>query len=216
MINDFIPPRPLLPGEPSSEAVYCAECEYLEQDVIGSKNGSCFGHSIQDSHAPIKCHFHKNGLHLISVFVFLKSGISVYHKAIVKDLTKDIDPSLLTSFLQAINSFGEELTNEQMSVIKFQKMNIVFCRGKYSNGAMLIKGKFKEEAKEVFSCFLERLEVSYPSFFINNYAGKCLPEEEVDNIAIELLKDYAREKFYPISSSIIEKSCHLICGKTSK
>ncbi len=216
MIKYFIPPRPLLPGEPLNEAVYCAECEHLEQDVIGSKTGICFGHAIQDSHEPLKCHFHKNGIHLISVFVFLKSGISVYHKAIVKDLTKEIDPGLLTSFLQAINSFGQELTNEQMSVIKFQKINIVFCRGKYSNGAMLIKGSIKEEAKGIFTSFLEKLELSYPSYFINNYTGKCLPEEEVDNIAFELLTDYAREKFYPISSSIIEKRCHLKCGKTSK
>ncbi len=215
-IKDFIPSRPLLPGDPSDDAVYCAECEFFEQDIIGGKIGTCFGHLIKESNVPTRCQFYKNNLRLISVFVFLKSGISVYHKAIVKDLTKEIDPGLLTSFLQAINSFGEELINEQISLIKFQKMNIVFCRGKYSNGALIIKGKFKEEVKEVFSYFLEKLEDSFPTYFKSNYVGICLPEEEADNITIEFLKDYVKEKLFPISSSVLEKYCHLMCRMTSR
>jgi hypothetical protein len=214
--QDFVMPRPLLPNEPLEDAVYCAECEIFEQEIIGDKIGSCMGHLIQDSSTPMVCQYNKNGLRLMSVFVFLKSGISVYHKAVVKNLTKEMDPGLISSFLQAINLFGQELADEQISLIKFQKMNIVFCRGNYSNGAMIIKGNLNEESKEVFSLFLQKLEDSFPDYFMSEYNGLCLPEDEVDDIAIEFLKDYARGKYYPISPSFIENSCQLKCGKSMK
>lgn len=215
-MQEFIPPRLLQPGEPLEDAVYCAECAILKQDIIGNKIGTCLGHFVQDINMPMKCQYHKNDLRLISVLIFLKSGITVYHKAIIKDLTKEIDPNLLTSFLQAINSFGEELTNEQVSLIKFQKMNIVLCKGKYSNGAMIVKGKIPTDAKVLFSEFLTVLEDSFPNFFKKEFTGKCLPEDEVDKLAAKFLSEYLKEKFHPISSSVINKACKLTCKATDK
>ena len=107
-IHDLSMPRPLLPDEPLENAVYCAECEIFDQEVIGSKFGNCMGHSIPDSNIPMMCKYFKEVHSLISVLVFLKSGISIYHKAIVKNVAKEIEPNLLTSFLQAINDFGGE------------------------------------------------------------------------------------------------------------
>ena len=149
--------------------------------------------------------------------VFLNSGISIYHKAIVKDVANKIDPGLLTSFLQAISQFGQELTKENVSTIEFQKMKIVLCKGVYSSGAMIIKGNIPEEAKKVFSGFIFQVEASYPSYFEGEYSGLCLPEDEVDDIAIEYLKGYVREKkFYPIPDNLIESACKLKCGRSSR
>ena len=57
--QDFVMPRPLLPNEPTEEAVYCAECEIFDQEVIGSKLGNCMGHTIPDSGTPMKCKYFK-------------------------------------------------------------------------------------------------------------------------------------------------------------
>ena len=143
----------------------------------------------------------------------MKSGISIYHKAIVKNVAKEIEPNLLTSFLQAINDFGGELVGESITSIEFQKMNIFFSKGKYTNGVMIIKGKISEESKTCFSEFMQNVESSFPTYFEGQYKGRCLPEEEVDQIAFETMEKYAKRKLYPIDPSIIENTCSLRCGK---
>ena len=205
-------PRPIPQGESLDNAVYCSECEVLKQDIIGCKVGTCFGHPIPDCSTPMECSYFKSDSRLISVLVFLQNGISIYHKAIVKDVAKDIDPNLLSSFLQAISSFGEELASEQISQIQFQKMNIVFCRGKYANGAMIIKGKLEEHSKEIFSNFINNLENAYPDYFEGEFRGLLLPEAEIDKIASESMREYVKEKFYPISQDLIETKSGLTIG----
>lgn len=214
--HDFVQPRPLLPGEPLDDAVYCAECEILSQNIIGSQQGDCMGIPIPDVNTPMRCPFFKKDVKIVSVFVFLKSGISVYHKAIVKDLAKQIEPSLLTSFLQAISIFGEELVSEQISSISFQKMNIVLSSSKFSNGAMIIKGEIDDNAKNCFSDFLSTLEKSFPEYYDGTLEGRCLPETEVDQVATEHMKEYIRQKFYSIDPSIVQHGCGLKCGASSK
>ena len=211
-MQEFIPPRTLLPHEPIEKAVYCAECELFNQKIIGCKEGKCLEHPITDSTMPLVCNYYKNAHKIVSILVFLKSGISVYNKAIVEDLESEIDPSLLSSFLQAISSFGQELTNEQVSLIEFQKMNIVFCRGKYSSGAMIVRGKIDDHSKECFSYFINKLENSYPQFFAAEYPQPSIPEKEIDKIAVKALKEYAMKRSYPINAEIIENICTLGCG----
>ena len=213
-MNNIELPRPLQPGEPLEEAVYCAECDVFKQDIIGCKVGTCFGHAVSDCNTPMICSYFKNDTRIISVMVFLNSGISIYHKAIVKDVAKDIDPNLLTSFLQAITNFGQELASEQISQIQFQKMNIVFCRGKYANGAMIIKGKIDNHSKEIFSHFINKLEKAFPDFFEGEFRGLLLPEAEIDKIATESMKEYVKENFYPISQDLIERNSGLKIGDT--
>ena len=211
-MESFNPPRPIRRGESLESAVYCADCKLLEQDLIGCKTGTCSGKHIPDTSVPMRCDYFKNDTKLISVFIFLKSGISIYHKAIVKDLRKGLDPDLLSGFLSAINMFGQELTNEQVSLITFQKMNIVFCRGNYSNGALIIKGNIDNLSKDVFSYFINKLESSFPDFFEGEFVGRCLPEEEIDQIAIESLKEFFKEKMHPIPAKLIENLSRRKCG----
>ncbi len=211
-MKNLTPPKSIKPGSSLEGAVYCANCQNLKLNQIGGKSGTCFGFPIPDSNIPLQCQHYQNDRRIISVFVFLKSGISIYHKAIVKDLKKEVDPDLIASFLQAINMFGEQLANEQISSIQLQKMNIVYVRGKFSNGAMIIKGNIDEISKEGFSYFISKLESSYPDFFDGGFAGQCLPEEEVDQIATESLKEFVREKLYPIPPKLVEKACHFKCG----
>ena len=211
-MNSIQLPRPIQSGEDLEKAVYCAECKVFEQDLIGCKVGTCLGHSISDSNTPMVCSYFKNDTRIISVLVFLPNGISIYHKAIVKDLAKDIDPNLLTSFLQAISSFGQELASEQISQIQFQKMNIVFCRGKYCNGALIVRGKLDEHSKDMFSHFINKLENAYPDYFEGEFRGLLLPETEIDKIATESMKEYAKENLYPIPRDLIETRFELKYG----
>ncbi len=215
-IQDFVMARPLLPDEPLKDAVYCAECEVFQQEIIGSKIGDCMGHEIPDSSTPMMCKYFKDAQSIVSVLVFLKSGISIYHKAIVKDAAKEIEPNLLTSFLQAINDFGGELIGESITSIEFQKMNIFFSKGKYTNGAMILKGKISEDVKSCFTEFMQNVEGSFLDYFNGPYTGRCLPEEDVDQIAFKTMKQFAHKKLYTITPSVIEKSCNLKCGVCSK
>ena len=211
-MESFKSPKPIASGESLDNAVYCADCKSFEQDLIGCKIGTCFGNQILNSNVPMRCDYFENDTKLISVFIFLKSGISIYHKAIVTDLRKELDPDLLSGFLQAINMFGQELTKEQVSLISFQKMNIVFCRGIYSNGALIIKGNINNLSKDIFSYFIKKLESSFPDFFESEFAGRCPPEEEIDQIAIESLKEFFKEKMHTIPHKLIENLCNFKCG----
>lgn len=207
-------PRPFQPHEPLNNAVYCGECKNFKQDIIGSKSGTCFEHPILDSNVPLDCSYYTQDIQVISILVFLKSGISIYHKAIVKDMEKEINPDLVSSFLQAINLFGAELTNEQISSIQFQKMNIVYIRGKNSNGAMIVKGKIKEKYKDMFVFFLDKLEETYPAYFMGEFSGSLLPEAEIDKIAFSSMREYIQRDLYSICPATIEKNSCLKCGKT--
>ncbi len=211
-MEDFKPPKAFEPGESTEKAVYCAECAHLQQDKLGSPVGTCFGIPIEKTTVPLDCPYFKNDLRIVMLLIFLKSGISVYHKSIVNDLVKEVDPELLSSFLQAINAFGEELTNEQISLIKFQKMNIIFCRGTYSNGAIILRGKMEIDYKEGFLFFLKSVEKQFKDYFEGEYTGRCLPEDEIDQIAKESLTEFIRQKFHPISREILENECDLQCG----
>lgn len=209
---DIVMPRPLLPDEPIEEAVFCGECEKYQQDKIGDNCGSCGGMGKFESVTPMKCMYYNNAHSIVSILVFLKgSGLSIYNRAIVEDFEKQIDPGLVSSFLQAIGSFGKELTGEQVSLIQFQKMKIVFCRGKYINGALILKGEFDDAAQNVFSEFISRVENSYPEYLNGNLMGKCLPESEVDGMCFESLREYARGKLYSVDDKIVEKSCKIGC-----
>lgn len=214
-IQELIPPRPFIPANSIAMPVYCSECEHFKQDIIGSKTGTCMNHSISDSNIPLDCKYHSNAHSIVSIFIFLKSGVSIYHKAIIKDFTKEIDPTLLTGFLQAVNIFGQELTNEEMSSIQFQKMNILFGRSKNINGALIIKGKIGDQAKEMFSLFLNKVEESFPSYFEGEFHGRYLPESEVDVIGFESMREYTKESLYPISSTLLKRKCKLISGSIS-
>jgi len=217
MPQDFVMPRPLLPNEPIEEGVFCGECDIFKQDLIGDKCGNCMGHPVQDSATPMKCMYYKNAHSIVSILVFLKgSGLSIYNRAIVEDFEKQIDPGLITSFLQAISSFGMELTNEQVSLIQFQKMKIVFCRGKYVNGALILRGEFDDAAQNVFSGFINKVEKAYPDYLNGKLVGKCLPESEVDGMCFESLREYARGNFYPVKDEIVAKSCKVGCRRGKK
>ncbi len=76
----------------------------------------------------------------------------------------------------------------------------------------MIKGKVKEEAKKVFSYFLQNLEDSFKDYFCGEFNGRVLPENEVDRIAFKSMKVYAKEHFYSISPSLFKKSSNQICG----
>lgn len=211
-MDNVKPPKRLQPGESLDDAVYCAECANLEQKIIGDAIGKCFGFTIKNTRVPLKCPHFKNDPSVISLLIFLKSGISVYHKAIVKDVTTQVDPELLSSFLRAISAFGEELTKEEVSLIKFQQINIIFCKGQYSNGAILIRGKVKDEYKEYFSLFLKNVETQYKDYFLGEYTGRCLPQVEIDQICYKSLNQFIKQKFHQIPDEIIEKYCGLTCG----
>jgi hypothetical protein len=211
-MEDFKPPRPLEPNESLEKAVYCAECAHLQQDIIGKTVGTCFGISLKDTTVPMDCPYFKNDLKVISILIFLKSGISVYHKAIVEDVSSQVDPELLSSFLRAISAFGEELTNEEVSLIKFQQMNIILCKGEYSNGAMIIRGKISENYKESLMFFLKNVENNFHDYFEGEYTGRCLPEDEIDQICQESLREFVKAKLHKIPAHIIENNCNLKCG----
>ncbi|NVM03245.1 MAG: hypothetical protein HWN67_12970 [Candidatus Helarchaeota archaeon] len=206
-------PKPLKPGESLDNAVYCANCEHYKEEIIGSKVGGCYGYSVSDSNMPMDCPYYKNEIRVISAMIFLKSGISIYHRTIVRNMTTQIDPQLLSSFLQAINMFGEELTKEPVSQIQFQKTNIIICKGDFAYGALLVKGDVKEDSKKIFSDFLFNVEKKFPDYFGNDFKGTCLPKEEVDSIALSSMKKYYSDKMYNIPLEIIENSCNLKCAK---
>jgi len=209
---DFVMPRPLLPDEPIEQAVYCAECKIYKQNKIGDTCGSCGGKGEFNSITPMKCLYYKNAHRIVSILVFLKgSGLSIYNRAIVEDFEKQIDPGLVTSFLQAISSFGKELTNEQISMIQFQKVKIVFCRGKHVNGALIIRGEFDDRSNQVFSNFINKVEKTYPEYLNGNLVGKCLPESEIDGMCLESLQEYVTGEMYPVDDKIVEKSCKVGC-----
>lgn len=207
-------PGTLEPSESPEKAVYCVNCKNFEQDIIGNKVGSCFGHAISDSNCPLECPYYENEVRIISVLIFLQSGISVYHKAIVRDVSKNLDPQLLSSFLQAINMFGEELAQEQVSQIQFQKMNILICKGNLAYGALIVKGDIDETSKGMFSHFLSKVEQRFPSYFKKEFKGNYLPEKEVDDIAIRSLRKYFSNKMYKISPEIIESRSNLKCAES--
>jgi len=200
-----------MPGEPLDQAVYCASCEYLEQEVIGSKTGTCFGHEVFDSTMPMVCQHFLNDIKVLSVLVFLNSGISVYNKAIVQDVSTQMDPQMLSSFLEAINMFGKELTKEDISQIQFKKKNIVICRGNQAYGALLVKGEVDDDAKQMFSDFVLKVEEHFPDYFGGDFNGVCLPEDEVDKIAFSSMREYIAKKLYKISPEFIENHCNLKC-----
>ncbi len=170
------------------------------------------GHPILDATCPMECVHYQGDLKIISVLVFLNNGITVYHKAVVNDISSEIDPQLLSSFLDAINMFGKNLTQEEISQIQFQKMNILICRANYSYGAMLLKGEVNDVCKTVFSEFLDKLEGKFPDYFSGEYVGKCLPEEECDALALSSLKKYMTEKLRPIPEKIMEHACSFKCA----
>jgi hypothetical protein len=211
-IQDAILPRKLLLGESLNQAVYCADCENLQQEIIGSKYGTCMEHPILDSTIPMECSYYKNAQNIVSFFIFLKSGISIYNKAITKDFTNEIDPTLLTSFLSAINSFGEEIAKEQISLIQFQRMNIIYCRGRYSNGALIIKGKLKDNFNEILSSLLIRVEESFPFYFEGEFNGRILPAKDVDLIMLDFLTEYNTSKLFPICPHLLEENCNIKTG----
>ncbi|MFX1294097.1 MAG: hypothetical protein ACFFD2_04465 [Promethearchaeota archaeon] len=196
-------------GDVMDHAVYCANCKNFDQELIGSKKGLCMGHEILDSSHPKECSNFQNDLRLISVLVFLNNGICVYHKAIVRDISEEIDPQLLSSFLSAIDMFGKDLTKEDISQIQFQKMNIVICRAEYSYGALLIKGEFDENHKKIFTKFLSMLEVEFQNYFKGQYSGRSLPEKEVDSVCLSFMKGVITKKLYTIQPETLKKRCFL-------
>jgi len=105
--------------------------------------------------------------------------------------------------------FGKDLTQEEVSQIQFQKINILINRAKYSYGALLLKGEIDDLCKQNFSNFLLKIEDNFQDYFKGPYVGQCLPENEVDLIAISSLKEYLSEKLYNISPEIMKKSCLL-------
>jgi hypothetical protein len=202
--QELIMLRPLAPEESQKEAVYCIECDILKQDQIGSKCGTCEGHQVFNSLTPMKCHYYKNAHSIISILVFLKgSGLPIYNKAIVKDLTKEIDPGLLSSYLEALSAFGMELTNESVSQIQFQKMKIIFSRGENINGALILKGESNEEIKNIFSHFIQKIEESFPNYISGNSVGMVLPERQVDKLGYKSLQKYVKKRFYPVSNGFV-------------
>lgn len=214
-MTKFKKPHPIPIGESMDQAVYCANCKNLKQDVIGSKTGCCMEHAIADATCPMKCSYFQNDIRIISVLVYLSNGITIYNKAIVQDISNQIDPDLLSSFLDAINMFGKNLTREEVSQIQFQKINILISRAEHSYGALLLKGEIDDLCKQNFSNFLLKIEDNFQDYFNGPYMGQCLPENEVDLVAISSLKEYLSEKLYNISPEIIEKSCFLkrVCVK---
>ena len=211
-MTDLKKPRPLKPGEPLDNAVYCATCKFFEQELIGNKKGSCMGHAVLDSSHPLECPYFHNDLRLISVMIFLNNGISVYHKAIVQDISSEIDPQLLSSFLNAINLFGSQVTKEDLSLIQFQKMNILVCRGQYSYGALLIKGEVDDLCKDAFANFVTKVEDNFTEYFEGAYTGQLLPEDKCDKLAFSSMRKYAIGKLFAISPELMEKTCFFKCA----
>ncbi len=203
-------PRPLEVDDPPDSEVFCAHCLHFKQETLGNKSGTCFGHKIVDGTMPFVCPHYINHLQIISVLVFLQNGITIYNRAIVPNAGKDIDPDMLSSFLQAISIFGKELTQEHISQIQFQKMNIFICRHDKAYGAMLVKGNVDETLKTVFTNFLKRIEETFPDYFCQEYNGSCLPSEEVDRLGFicikEYIEDYDVKKLHPIPKQVIEKN----------
>ena len=212
-MNEFLNIRPLGPNDCMDSAVFCATCVNFKQDIIGGKCGTCFGHEIKDGNIPMQCPHFGNHLQVLSVLVFLKSGISIYDRAIVPDAKNQMDPQMLSSFLQAINMFGEELTQEQVSQIQFQKMNIFVCRNVKAYGAMLVKGEVQDALKKVFTDFLKRIEEKFPEYFLHDYSGACLPTEEVDRLGFTCIKeymdDYPAVPFHPMPKQVVESEGNL-------
>ncbi|MDD1778992.1 MAG: hypothetical protein LUQ65_12575 [Candidatus Helarchaeota archaeon] len=208
----FKKPHPIPLGKSADQAIYCANCKNFEQDIIGSKIGCCMEHTITDATCPMKCPAFQNEIRIISVLIYLSNGITIYNKAVVQDLSTQIDPDLLSSFLDAINMFGKDITQEEVSQIQFQKINILISRAQYSYGALLLKGKIDDLSKQNFSNFLLKIEDNFQDYFKGPYIGQSLPENEVDLIAFSSLKAYLSEKLYNISPEIIKKSCFLKKG----
>ena len=210
---DFLKPHPLGLDDPPDSGVYCAQCMHFKQHALGNKTGTCFGQEVPDGTIPYACPHYMNHLQIISLLVFLQNGISIYNRAIVPNAGKQIDPQLLSSFLQAINMFGEELTQEQVSQIQFQKMNIYVCRNDKAYGAMLVKGDVNDRLKTVFTSFLKRVEENFPDYFCQDYNGVCLPTEEVDRLGFACIKEYREDyevkELHPIPKEVIENGSKL-------
>jgi hypothetical protein len=206
-VTKFKKPHPIPTGESTDQAVYCASCKNFEQDIIGSKIGCCMEHTVPDATWPMECPTFQNEIRILSVLIYLSNGITIYNKAVVQDISTQIDPDLLSSFLDAINMFGKNLTQEEISQIQFQKINILISRAKHSYGALLLKGEIDDLCKQNFSKFLLNIEDCFQDFFKGPYVGQCLPEDEVDLIALSSLKDYLSAKLYNISPEIMKKSC---------
>ena len=64
-----------------------------------------------------------------------------------------------------------------------------------------------------FSSFIRKLEDNFPKYFDGTYVGQCLPEKEADKLAVDCMREYAKQKFYPIPASAIENSGCLKCGR---
>lgn len=207
--------RPFEPGDPIDKAVYCMSCRHLAQEAIGGKPGACFGHPIQDASNPMMCPYYENHIRVISILLFVKSGISIYHRTMTKD-SNNIDPQMLSSFLQAINMFGEELAKDELTQIQFRKMNIVLYQGDYVNGALLVKGEIDKDAKDLFSDFVIKIESNFPKYFEQGTYNVCLPTEEVDDLAMACMKQYVAKKMYDIPSDVIEECCKLTCASLPK
>ncbi len=206
-LTELRKPRIWDPSEPLDKATYCSQCKFFEPDLLGHKEGNCFGIRIEDSTNPMLCPFFHNDIKILAVLLYLENGISVYHKAVIEDMETQMDPQLISSFLRAINTFGKELTREQLTQLQFQQMTIFVCRGKYIYGALLVKGNVDEDCKDTFKDFVTSIEREFSDYFEGVYTGICLPEEEVDIIAMASMQDYLAKKYYDVPPDLIQ-NCH--------
>ena len=204
-VSEYISPHNWDPMEPIDGLLE-------KQEVIGCRTGTCFGNDVPDTTMPMVCQYFLNDVKVLSVFVYLNNGISIYNKAIFQDISTQMDPQMISSFLEAISMFGKELTKEDISQIQFQKMNILICRGNQAYGALLVKGNVDDEAKEIFSDFVLKVEGQFPDYFTKDFNGICLPEDEVDKIAFSSMREYIVKKLYKISPELIENHCNLKCA----